>query len=82
MPRAAAVATHKGLTMKRHYAQTKAQRQAEWLAAFNDIVITRRPALSGRIEWPAALHYFYSGLTPQDAADSYCIARNIGEGSS
>ncbi len=68
--------------MNRPYAQTKAQRQAEWLAAFNDLVVTRKPALSGRIEWPAALHYFYSGLTPHDAAESYCIARNIEEGQS
>jgi hypothetical protein len=63
--------------MKRHYAQTKAQRQAEWLAAFNDIIVTRNPALSGRIEWASALYYFHSGMTPNDAADSYCVARNI-----
>ena len=56
---------------------TKAQRQAEWLAAFSDLLTARRPALSGRIEWPAALHYYYSGMTPEDAVDSYCLARNI-----
>ena len=63
--------------MKRHYALTKAQRQAEWLAQFNDILTTRLPALSGRIEWPAALYYFHSGITPSEAADQYCIARNV-----
>ena len=65
--------------MKRHYGQTKAARQAEWLATFNDLVVTRVPELSGRIEWPAALHYFHAGLSPQLAADSYCLARNIAE---
>ena len=65
--------------MKRHYGMTKAQRQAEWLAQFSDLLTARKPALSGRIEWPAALHYFHSGMTPQDAVDQYCIARNIEE---
>ena len=63
--------------MKRHYGMTKAARQAEWLARFNDIVTARAPALSGRIEWDAALQYYFSGKTPTDAADQYCIARNI-----
>ena len=47
--------------MRRHYAQTKAERQAEWLARFSDALLTREPALSGRIDWNAALHYFFSG---------------------
>ena len=63
--------------MRRHYGETKAARQADWLARFNDIVTTRAPALSGRIEWPSALHYFHTGKTPADAADQYCLARNI-----
>ena len=57
--------------MKRHYAQTKAQRQAEWLARFSDALLARRP------EWPAALHYYFSGTDVTDAVDQYCIARNI-----
>jgi hypothetical protein len=56
---------------------TKAQRQAEWLATFFDLLTARHPALAGRIEWPAALHYYYSGMTLTDAVDSYCRARNI-----
>ena len=67
---------------KQLHGQTKVQRQtaqAEWLATFNDILLSRRPALAGRIEWPAALHYYHAGLTPQLAADSYCLARNIGD---
>ena len=63
--------------MRRHYAQTKAARQADWLARFSDALLTREPALSGRIDWNAALHYFFSGATPADAVDQYCIARNI-----
>lgn len=63
--------------MKRHYGQTKAQRQAEWLAQFSDALTARVPALSGRIEWPAALHYYHSGTPVADAVDQYCIARNI-----
>jgi hypothetical protein len=67
----------RGATMRQHYGQTKAARQAEWCAQFNDIVVARVPALSGRIDWPTALHYYHTGHTPQAAADSYCIARNI-----
>ena len=63
--------------MKRHYGETKAARQAAWLARFNDIVTTRAPGLSGRIEWPTAIHQYNSGRTPEAAADEYCIARNI-----
>jgi hypothetical protein len=63
--------------MKRHYGETKAARQAAWCARFNDIVVTRAPAQSGRIDWPTALHYFHSGRAPEQAADEYCLARNI-----
>jgi len=63
--------------MKRHYGLTKAQRQAEWLAQFSDALITRAPALSGRIEWPSALHFYFSGMSVPDAVDQYCINRNI-----
>ena len=66
--------------MKRHYGMTKAARQAEWLAQFNDLLTARKPALSGRIEWPSALYYFHAGVTPADAVESYCIARNIDGG--
>lgn len=63
--------------MKRHYGLTKAQRQAEWLSQFSDALLTRAPALSGRIEWPSALHYYFSGVSVPDAVDQYCTARNI-----
>ena len=57
--------------MKRHYGQTKAQRQADWLAAFSDAVITADARHAGRIEWPTALHLFHQGLAPVDAAARY-----------
>ena len=63
--------------MKRHYGQTKQAKQAEWLARFSDLLLTRAPGLSGRIDWPAALHYYHSGAAPEDAVDQYCIARSI-----
>ena len=61
----------------RHLAMTKAQRQAEWLAQFTDALLTRAPQLSGQIEWPAALHYYFSGTQIVDAVDQYLVARNV-----
>lgn len=62
---------------RRHLALTKAQRQAEWLAQFNDALTTAYPALSGRVDWSAALYYFYAGMPVADAVSQYCLARNI-----
>ena len=64
--------------MKRHYGQTKAQRQADWLAQFSDAVITADARHSGRIDWPTALHLFHQGLTPADAARQYVTNRPEG----
>lgn len=63
--------------MKRHYGETKAQRQADWLARFCDALLTRAPQLTGKIDWDAAKFYFFGGASVQDAVDQYCIARNI-----
>jgi len=63
--------------MKRHYGQTKAQRQADWLTAFADALIGRFPRLSGRIDWDAAKHYYFAGTDVNTAVDQYIIARNI-----
>lgn len=57
--------------MKRHYGETKAQRQANWLAAFADAVLSIDEKHSGRIEWPSALHFFHQGMAPGDAAKLY-----------
>jgi hypothetical protein len=57
--------------MKRHYGETKAQRQADWLARFSDAVVTIEPRHAGRIDWDTAKHYFFTGHKPQDAANLY-----------
>lgn len=63
--------------MTRHYGQTKAQRQADWLAQFTDALLTRVPRLAGRIDWDAARYYYLYGTPVADAVDQYIIARNI-----
>lgn len=57
--------------MKRHYRETKAQRQANWLAEFSDAVLAVNPSLSGRIDWDTATHLMFSGMAPKDAAARY-----------
>lgn len=64
---------------RRHYGQTKAQRQADWLAQFTDALLTRHPRLAGRIDWDAARYYFLYGTPVAEAVDQYCLARNIPE---
>lgn len=63
--------------MKRHFAQTKAQKQADWMHRFDDALVTRHPKLSGRIEWEAAKYYYLHGFTVEDAVERYCIARDL-----
>ena len=63
---------------RRHYGQTKAQRQADWLARFSDIVTTADARHAGRIDWPTALHLFHQGLAPTDAARQYVTNRPEG----
>ena len=63
--------------MKRHSGQTKAQRQADYMAAFAEMLLARFPRLAGRIDWDAAKHYFFSGVPVADAVDQYIIARDI-----
>lgn len=58
----------RGLT---HYGETKAQREADWMARFSDAVVTAEPKHAGKIEWPSAKHFFNSGMTPTDAARTY-----------
>ena len=64
--------------MKRHYGQTKAQRQADWLAAFSDAVITADARHAGRSDWPTAKHFYFEGLAPTDAARQYVTNRPEG----
>lgn len=57
--------------MKRHFAQTKADKQADWLARFSDAVVTLEPRHAGRIDWDTAKHLFFSGMTVPEAAGQY-----------
>lgn len=57
--------------MKRYYGETKAQQKADWLARFSDAVVTLEPRHAGRIEWDSAHHFYFSGLTPEAAAEKY-----------
>ena len=57
--------------MKRHFAQTKAQQQADWLARFSDAVVTLEPRHVGRIDWDTAKHLFFSGMSVSEAAGQY-----------
>lgn len=63
--------------MKRnfHFAETKAQKQASWMQAFNDQVCSIEPKHSGRIEWPSAQHFYNTGLDAVTAAIQYCENR-------
>ena len=56
---------------------TKADRQAQWMVAFSDMLLARHPRLAGRIDWDAAKYYYLYGTDVSDAVDQYIIARNI-----
>jgi hypothetical protein len=62
------------MAMKR---PTKADRQAQWMIAFSDMLLARHPRLAGRIDWDAAKYYYLYGTPVADAVDQYIIARNI-----
>lgn len=64
---------------RRHYGETKAQRQADWLARFADALLTKYPQLSGRVDWDAAKHYYFGGATVTQAVEQYALARNLPE---
>ena len=57
---------------------TKAQRQAAWLTEFVAIVVAADSRHSGRIEWPSALHFYFTGLTPEEGAARYLATRPNG----
>lgn len=63
--------------MKRHFGITKAQRQAQWLADFSDAVVTADSRHAGRIEWDAALHFYFSGMSVADASMQYVSNRAL-----
>ncbi len=58
--------------------KTKAQRQAAWLIEFVDLVVAANFMHAGRIEWPSALHFYFTGLTPEEGAARYLATRPNG----
>lgn len=54
-----------------YYAETKAQRQADWLARFANAVVAIDARHAGRIEWPSAKHFYFEGMAVADAAKRY-----------
>ena len=57
--------------MRRHYGETRAQREANWKARFSDSVVALEPKHSGRIEWDSATFFYSQGLDPVEAAERY-----------
>lgn len=55
--------------------KTKAQVKAEWMAEFNSQVIKLDSKHSGKIDWNTADHFYFSGLTPSEAAHKYTDER-------
>lgn len=58
-----------------HYGETKAQRQADWLARFSDAVVSADPRHAGKICWDTAKHFYFSGLDYAEAATRYVESR-------
>jgi hypothetical protein len=50
---------------------------ANWIGQFTDALLSLHPRLSGRVDWDAAHHYYYAGVSVEDAVFQYCLARNI-----
>ena len=48
-------------------------KRAMWMAEFENAIVNRYPALSGRVRWPGATHLFNTGMTSKDAADRYLL---------
>jgi hypothetical protein len=57
--------------MRTHFALTKAQQRADWMARFSDLLVTANPAHSGRIDWDTAAYHYLGGKTPEQAAELY-----------
>jgi len=51
--------------------QTKAERKAAYLARFEDIVVTAKPSLAGRICWDTAKFFYYQNTPVTEAAKRY-----------
>ena len=61
-----------------HYGETKAQKEADWMAKFSDAVVGLEPQHAGRIEWPSAKHFHNQGMNAAEAAALYVNNRKEG----
>jgi hypothetical protein len=58
-----------------HYAETKAQKMARYMADFQSHVETLCPSMARCIEWSSAQNAFYTGQDAKNAAAAYVSAR-------
>ncbi len=63
--------------MRRHYGETKAQKQARWNADFADALTALDARYAGRIAWSEVAHFWYTGVAPADAARRYAGSHPI-----
>lgn len=45
--------------------------KAVWMSDFTDAVAALDPTLTRNIQWDEAHHFYFSGITPKDAAKRY-----------
>ncbi len=55
--------------------KTKDHIRAQWMGKFCDTVELLAPGLSGRIDWNTAIHFFFTGRDPVEAAKHYVETR-------
>ena len=58
---------------------TKAKARVKWMGTFEAVVVKAEPAHAGRIEWPTAHHWYFSGYTAQEADEKYLAAKKISQ---
>ncbi len=44
---------------------------AQWAKEATDQITSRRPDVSGRLDWDTLKHFFYTGVAPGEAATRY-----------
>jgi hypothetical protein len=46
-------------------------RREQWMARYNNIIVTTRPELSGKMDWDTAMYLYLQGYTVEDAVKIY-----------
>lgn len=49
----------------------RAKARAAWMAAFEEALVDRIPAVRGRVDWDTATYLYGQGLRVVDAVDRY-----------